>query len=49
LPAHFAQLADIWANNGYEIYEEIMQPFKQSLDNVIGIPARVGLDVRERL
>ena len=49
LPAHFAQLADIWANNGYEIYEEIMQPFKESLDNVIGIPARVGLDVRERL
>jgi hypothetical protein len=49
LPAHFAQLADIWANNGYEIYEEIMQPFQQSLDNVIGVPARVGLDVRERL
>jgi len=49
LPAHFTQLANIWANNGYEIYEEIMQPFKQSLDNVIGIPARVGLDVRERL
>jgi hypothetical protein len=49
LPAHFAQLADIWANNGYEIYEDIMQPFKESLDDVIGIPARVGLDVRERL
>jgi hypothetical protein len=29
LPAYFAQLADIGANDGYEIYEEIMQPFKQ--------------------
>lgn len=49
LPAHFTQLADIWANNGYEIYEEIMQPFQGKLDNVIGIPARVGLNLRERL
>ena len=49
LPAHFAQLADIGANYGYEIYEEIKQPFKQSLGNVTNVPARVGPDIRERL
>jgi hypothetical protein len=48
-PAHLAQLADIWATNGYEIYEEIQQPFQGALDNIIGVPPRVGLDWREKL
>jgi hypothetical protein len=47
--AHFAQLAEIWATNGYEIYEEIQQPFQGALDNIIGVPPRVGLDWREKL
>jgi hypothetical protein len=48
-PAHFAQLTEIWATNGYEIYEEIQQPFEGALDNIIGVPPRVGLDWREKL
>jgi hypothetical protein len=32
------------ATNGYEIYEEIQQPFQGALDNIIGVPPRVGLD-----
>jgi len=49
MSAHLAQLAEIWATNGYEIYEEVRQPFRGALDNIIGVPARVGLDWRERL
>jgi hypothetical protein len=49
VPSHLAQLAELWATNGYEIYEEIQRPFQSELDNVIGIPARVKLDWRERL
>ena len=49
LPAHLAQLAEIWAENGYEIYEEIQRPFQGKLDDIIGIPVREGLDWRERI
>lgn len=49
VPSHLAQLAELWATNGYEIYEEIQQPFRGELDNVIGISARAKLDWRERL
>lgn len=49
VPAHLAQIAYIWSENGYEIYEEIQKPFQGALDDVIGVPERVGLDWRERL
>jgi hypothetical protein len=49
LPAHLTQLAEIWATNGYEIYEEIQKPFQGELDEIIGIPVREGLDWRERM
>lgn len=46
MPAHFAQLANLWAKNGYEIYEETRQPSQEALDNIVGVPRRSNLDLR---
>jgi hypothetical protein len=46
MPAHFAQLANLWAKNGYEIYEETRQPSQEALDNIVGVPTRSNLDFR---
>jgi hypothetical protein len=35
MPAHFAQLANLWSKNGYEIYEETRQAFQEASDNIV--------------
>lgn len=47
IPAHFAQLGSLWAENGFEIYEEIEMPFENAFDGIIGMPSRQKLQVRE--
>lgn len=49
IPAHFVRLANLWAQNGYEIYEEIQQPFQEGLDNIIDVPMRSNLNFRENV
>jgi len=46
MPAHFARLADLWAKNGFEIYEELQQPFQDTLGDIIDVPTRPNLNFR---
>jgi hypothetical protein len=46
-PAHFIQLFELWANNGFEVYEEISRPFAEALDEIDGMPDKPRLEIKE--
>jgi len=45
-PDHFTQLTTLWEHNGYEVYAELQGPFNEAMDDVIGMPPKVKVEVK---